>query len=225
MKKVLIFLLGAFCCFIVLCIIGYYPPKDKLVNPINNIEDKPLQENSNIEYSNYTEENIEHRIKISSPIFINGEEKSISSFELDGIIYVSISELSESLHNLKVHLPNEESNEKGLVIYENSGLSIVNRGNEKYFEVSNLVNRYNVKPGIGLPYVYQSVGRIFLDCKNGNVGVTKELQTAYFVNGISSESLFIKNEDFKNEKNQYLKILFENEIEINRNPDLNKLIQ
>jgi len=176
--------------------------------------DEKIQE-SKVVYTEFDEDDLEHRIKVKFPIYINGEEKNISSFELTQKTYVDIEQLSKFLNNLSFQWTEEN---KSLILYERSGFGILNDKGEKYIEVSGLANRYDFLFG-ELPYTYQPDGRAFLE-RSTNNAVTKKFDSVMHGDKrFTYDALFIKQEDLTNQIEQYLNIIYNNEIEIMNNPE------
>jgi len=177
------------------------------------LEEK-IQE-SKVVYTEFNEDDLEHRIKVNFPIYINGEEKNISSFELTQKTYVDIEQLSKFLNNLSFQWTEEN---KSLILYERSGFGILNDKGEKYIEVSGLANRYDFLFG-ELPYTYQPDGRTFLERSTNNAVTRKFDSVMYGDKRFTYDALFIKQEDLTNQIEQYLNIIYNNEIEIMNNPE------
>lgn len=176
--------------------------------------DEKIQE-SKVVYTEFNEDDLEHRIKVNFPIYINGEEKNISSFELNQKTFVDIEQLSKLLNNLSFEWTEEN---KSLILYERSGFGILNDKGEKYIEVSGLANRYDFLFG-ELPYTYQPDGRTFLD-RNTSSGVTKKFNSViYYDKKFVYDALFIKQENLINQIEIYLKIIYANETEIMNDPE------
>ncbi len=186
--------------------------RGRLKEKEKELEEK-IQE-SKVVYTEFNEDDLENRIKVNFPICINGEEKNISSFELNDKTYVDIEQLSKLLNNLSVQWTEEN---KSLILYERSGFGILNDKGEKYIEVSGLANRYDFMFG-ELPYTYQPDGRTFLE-RNTSSGVTKRFNSVMYDDKRSTyDSLFIKQEDLISQIEQYLKIIYSNETEIMNDP-------
>jgi len=176
--------------------------------------DEKIQE-SKVVYTEFDEDDLEHRIKVKFPIYINGEEKNISSFELTQKTYVDIEQLSKFLNNLSFQWTEEN---KSLILYERSGFGVLNDKGEKYIEVSGLANRYDFLFG-ELPYTYQPDGRTFIE-RNTSSGVTKKFNSVmYDDKKFTYDALFIKQEDLINQIELYLKIIYTNETEIMNDPE------
>lgn len=195
MKKVLTFLSGFFCCFIV----GIF---------INGLS-----------VQGYASSNVYEFTKVTYPIYINGVKSDTEAYNYKGNTYLKIADLNKNLNNLNVYWSDEK---KEVNVIEATGLGYMQKNGIEYVDIRRLVQRsisgvpHSFNPRTG-NYLY-SINTDEYDLVLDAVTFEKDSTEIY-------PHLYVKKDTFNAGLPLFLKILSENEYFIQDNlesfPDIN----
>jgi len=183
MKKVLTFLSGFCCCLLVVLFLNSQT------------------------VDSYASDNVLNFIKVTYPIFINGEESDVEAYNYNCNTYLKIADLNKELNNLNVYWSNEK---KAVDIVEATGFGYMYKDGIKYVDVRRMVQR---STGV-MPH--------YFDPRTGNYGRIPERDDAEDDVLLNAEiffrdtneifpNLYVTEEMFNNALPNFLNILSENE--------------